>query len=787
MGMPERDKLNLANKNWLDVVVDYRRVLVTVIVIVTAFFIYCVPQLRTDPTLKSGLDTTAKDYLEYEQFHKEFGNEEFILVAIKTAEGIDNTVFLKSLQEMTKEIEKLDKIAEVVSLSTLRIFQKRGELFGNYPVVRLENGKYRLPASSTLESMKKALPLMDLLVSADLKTAGILIRLHDQWKYDTKANRQIVATIRETVSNGVPAGTEFRIIGAPLIRGAVVRYSVQTGIIFGCLCMLIGTVVSAYVFKSVRITLIGNVILAVCVIWVLGLMAFLRIPLNSTTALSFGFIPITTVEIVIHMVVRYNQFHQTCREKSAALKQAVRWLARPCFICSATTAVGFGSLMVSSIPMVRQLGFIMSLGIMASCGLAVVLTPAFFMVMKSFDNPEQSGMLRDWLDRVISKLEYHIFAHSRWILGIGVVITVFLFAGTPFIRTDSQILRMLSDSTPEIRDLAFVERNLGSVNSLELVLDANDAAFKKSGTWKQVEEVERSLRKIPEVVDIDSLYPLLEYLGAVVAGTSVQDTDLFKDERLVPELLGITSLSSEGSRVRLRFLSPAFDRLRISIRFKNLPGVPIGTTIEKIRAAADKAMQGTARASVTGDLAVAEYQTANLIRDQIVSMFLAATMITGLMMIQMNSVILGLICLIPNIPPVAAVFGIMGWFGIALDSVTVFAATVAVGLAVDNTIHYLTQLRREIQFNPQQGMESCVATAYRLTAKQIVSWTTVTLFGFLALTVSPFRPVVFFGALGCASLALGMYGDLVFMQSLILISAPIRNTIRRLIEKQTSE
>ncbi len=195
-------------------------------------------------------------------------------------------------------------------------------------------------------------------------------------------------------------------------------------------------------------------------------------------------------------------------------------------------------------------------------------------------------------------------------------------------------------------------------------------------------------------------------------------------------------------------------------------------------------MKGVAKVAVTGDIAVVAQQASALIRDQIRSMFLAAAIITILMMLQMNSSLLGLICLLPNIPPVAAAFGIMGWFGISLDNVTVFAATVAIGLAADNTIHYLTQLKREIRLNPDQGMEECVRRAYRLTAKQIGSWSVVTLFAFVALTLSPFRPVMFFGILGCSSILLGLFGDLIFLQSLILSSKMIRNTIRKRIDKE---
>jgi predicted RND superfamily exporter protein len=198
-------------------------------------------------------------------------------------------------------------------------------------------------------------------------------------------------------------------------------------------------------------------------------------------------------------------------------------------------------------------------------------------------------------------------------------------------------------------------------------------------------------------------------------------------------------------------------------------------------------MKASARVTVTGELTVVASQATDLIRSQFEAMFLAFFIITGLMMIQMRSAVLGLIALVPNIPAVGVVFGIMGWLGISLDSVTVFAATVAIGLAVDNTVQYMNQLKREMRLNPDLGIEECVIRAYRLASKPMASWTTVTLFGFLALVVSPFKPVVFFGVLGCASLLMGLFGDLLFMQSLILSSSTIRNAIKTRMENGPAE
>ena len=724
--MPEKDKLDLSNKNFLDAVVDQRRLLVGIVIVITVFLSMYIPRMETDPTLKSGLDTTAPAYLQYEQFIEVFGNEEFILVAIHSEREASDYRLLTGLQSITGTLEKSDKIAEVISLSNLKLFQTKGEKFGNYPVLPEKDGKPEFPDPTRWQSMKRALPITDLLLSPDMKTVGVLIRIADEWKFDTDAIKELLGDMDKVVKDNVPAGAEYRIIGAPLIRQAIVRYNIQTGIIFGLLCMLIGTVVSVYVFKSVKVTAITNIILGVCVVWVLGLMSLFRIPLNSTTALSFGFIPIVTLEIVIHMVVRYHQFHQSVKEKIPAIKLAVRWLARPCAICSATTAVGFGSLMVSSIPMVQQLGFIMCIGIMISYCLAMILTPAFFSIMKSLDAPEPSGVLGDWADDVLKKIEDAIFSHHRLFVGVGIAITVILFAGAPLIRSDPQILRMLSDSAPEVQNINFVEKNLAPVNSLELMLEAEENAFKKPAMWQKVRDLEQRLKQIPEVVDTDSFLPLLEYLKNVVQGSNQPEKDLFADPALVPQLLVVTSLSADGERLTRRHLNSNFDRLHISVRIRNSPSVPIEKTIERIRATSDSVMKGVAKTTVTGDLVVVAHQASELISDQIKAMFLAAAIITVLMMLQMGSPLLGLICLLPNIPPVAAVFGIMGWFGISLDSVTVFAATVAIGLAVDNTIHYLTQLKREIKLNPDQGMEECVRRAYRLTAKQIASWSIVT-------------------------------------------------------------
>ncbi len=132
-----RDKLDLSNKNFLDFIVNQRRFLLIIVTIITLFLAWFVPNLRTDPSLESGVDKASEAYKDHQQFKKIFGNEEFVLIALKGSTGAKDPGMLEALARITNSIESLDKIEEVVSLSNIKLFQQRGDLFGNYPILEV--------------------------------------------------------------------------------------------------------------------------------------------------------------------------------------------------------------------------------------------------------------------------------------------------------------------------------------------------------------------------------------------------------------------------------------------------------------------------------------------------------------------------------------------------------------------------------------------------------------------------------------------------------------------------
>ena len=268
----------------------------------------------------------------------------------------------------------------------------------------------------------------------------------------------------------------------------------------------------------------------------------------------------------------------------------------------------------------------------------------------------------------------------------GFVVSAAMFSGIPEIRKDQQFMRFLGESNSEVKDVMFVEEHLTGFHTLQLILESDGNAFKKAATWNKVFALERKLKELPEVVATDSLLPYLVHAHSLLGRQTSSPEELFGNPDLIPQLLFLTTLSPDGKRMLRRYVEDGYNRIRIIVRFRNSPSASVEETANQIRTLADSVMDGAAKSVVTGELAVFAAQGGDFVRSEIYSMILALGIITILMMIQMGTPLFGLISLIPNIPPIAAVFGVMGWFGIALDGATIFAATVAVGLAVDNTI-----------------------------------------------------------------------------------------------------
>ncbi len=771
-----------------DRIIRHRRLLVLLVVLISAAIVPFVLGLRLDRTLKSAYVTSSEAYGVYEEFLKVFGNDEFILVAIINDGGVANPVFLKALAAISTQLEQFPQIEQVISLSNLKVFRERKGIFGNYPLLGQQTGEMKLPDAGRLEEIRRALPVMDFLLSKDLKSAGVVVRLKEDWRFHPEMGT-LLGRISETAKTNAPAGSDVRLVGAPVLREAVQQLTVRTALTFGILCALVIALVTLYIFKSLRVAAIAMVVVGVAVYWVMGVMSILGIPLNATTSLSFGLVLVVSVATVIHVVSHYYETAESVEDRVEAVRGALATVGRPCLMCSLTTSVAFATIMVSTIPMVRQLGLVVSLGVLISFVLAMILTPAFLIIMKPVRERTHERMAQDLVTRAFKGISAVVFRRYRFCAATGIVFCLVMIAGAPFIRIDTQILRLFVDSSQELNDIRRVESSLTPVRTLELTVQLEDRAFKRHETWKRVAELQKRLVEMPEIYSVDSLLPLIKYLHSQLAGPRTRRDAVYEKKGLAAQLISVITFSRDGKQLLHRYLDSKYGRIHISVRTWSTDPTPVSRIIERVEATARDVMGNSAQVAVTGEQAVFAAQASEVVRSQVFSLILALCGITLLIMIQLRSWTLGVLSIFPNLPPVAVIIGLMGWMGIPLDNVTVFAVAVAIGLAVDDTMHYLAQLKRDLagSVSTKQTIKEILENSYGHIGKTLIATSATLFFGFLMLSATPTLPAIYFGFLGAAAIVVALWGDLVFLPSLILTFPSIRRLLEREIAANAEE
>ena len=749
-------------------VVDYRIFLGLIVmagVFVPSLYI---PQLITDPTWRGYFDRTASRYADYRQFVQEFGNDEFVLIAIHNSSGVLAPSFLRSIEAAAQDLRQVERIADVVTICNVKIFEDRNGIFGSYLLLPRDASGFQPVDRKRIEMGRTCVPVMDLLLSKDLKSTSIIVRLEDECRYDPNMGK-LLSIIRSTVIGRLSPDSELRMVGAPVIRNTVSRLSQVSGVRFVLLAAAVSLVILFLLFRNGSLTAICGLISTLAIVWILGLMASAGISLNIANAMSFGLVLIVTIATLVHIVTHYREQYMKVANPIGAMKRALSIVGGPAFMCSLTTAVGFGTIMIADVPAMKQLGLIMSVGVILSYVLSIALAPALLIAigprcLKGIkivaDGPITS--VSNWLRRAV--LEY-----GGLCLLLGLVLMAVMFVGIVRIRINTEILSFFRESSVVVQDLRFVEGNLGPTQAIELVLRGSDRTFKTSEAWEQVSQLVGSLRELPEVKEVDSLLPLVMYSARVLSGENAYNDGLFANSKLIADALVLVGMSESGKALVGRYLNESFSSMRISVRIGIPEKASYLKTIQDVRVIATAKMKSLARVLVTGEATVYAEQSMSLIACQTHTLCLALSLITLLMIIQLRSITLGLVSLVPNILPLVVVFGIMGWFQIRLDWGTIFVASVSIGLSVDGTIHYLTHLKRDLAAaGPTKDTRRSIMQAHRKTAIAITTTSIVLLAGVLVLLTSPFRLNAQFGGLAACAIGTAFFGDLMFMPALLI-------------------
>ena len=683
-----------------------------------------------------------------------FGDDEFFVIAFTSPELFSQPM-LRMIADITQELEALPDVREVQSLSNVDYVHGGEDYFEVRPFLQ------EIPESPAgLDTLKRQALGKELyvgnLVSADGQTTAIVV-FPDMSKEDGGFRKRLLEKTGDILGRHEGLAGDFHLAGWTVTNYGLSHYMKADVSVFIPLCYLFVTLTVWLVFRNIRLTLLAVVNISVCTGATMGAFPLLGITLNNITTIVPPLIMAMALSDVVHVFAHLDRDTLARNGSPAkALEVILQRVVTPSFLCSLTTAVGFISLAVSDIPPIRDFAYTASLGMIFEFLFSFLLLPPLLIFCKAdrvfaqekdgsvFNRPLR--MLSDFVQRrplAISVAAIMLMAFSVW--------------QATNIEVETNLLEFFKPTTTLRQDLDFVETRLSGVGSLDISLKAPEPdAFRDPSNLRVIEDIQTHAETL---AGVDRTMSFVDFLKDMNRAFHEEDPAM----HVLPESRGMVSqylLLYDSDDIE-DFITPNYDHGRILLRLSEHGSAAQTLIIEDLRAFIAGMEVGGLDIRITGR-AVQDVNTIDaLVWGQIQSLALAAAVIFLIMFLALRSFATGALSIIPNIFPIALNFGIMGTLGVPLNTATALISVVALGIAVDDTIHFL------MEYNGRRAQGVSVRDTLRLVTVEkgvaITATSSILTIGFGVLLFSNFTPTMNFGGLSAVIMVTAWVGDMIVL------------------------
>ena len=562
----------------------------------------------------------------------------------------------------------------------------------------------------------------------------------------------------------------------------------------GILVFLLAALV--YFFRALRWVLLP---MSCCLISVVVMMGYLGFMDWRVTVISSNFVSlllIITMSLTIHLIVRYRILREQTpqADQKTLVLHTIREMAKPCFYTAITTIVAFCSLIVSDIRPVIDFGWMMTIGIALAFVLNFLYFPAVLVLLKPEKDITRMDVTR--LFMFTMAVAGFTIRHAKPVVMICVLLAVLGGMGIGQLEVENRFIDHFKSTTEIYRGMELVDTKLGGTIPLDFVIDADetDAAFPEetadpfddpfddpfageeeaageTSYWfngyrlTQIETIHDYLESLPEVGKVLSLATGMKVIKQLNDGLMPDDYELALLRKYVPEDVKEALLDP--------YLSPDGDQTRLTMRLiESAPTLKRKELIERIRTYLVDEM-GFAETTVhpTGMALLYSHLLQSLYRSQILTMGTVFVSILLMFIVLFRRISLSIVAILPNLLAACAVLGLMGWWGIPLDIMTITIAAITVGIAVDHAIHYIH--RFQVEFVKHQTYRETVVACHGSIGRAIYYTALTITVGFSILAFSNFIPTIYFGLLTGFAMMVALMSNLTLLAALLMIVKPL--------------
>lgn len=709
--------------------------------------------------------------LDYNTFLDIFGEEGNIIVL-----GVKDSTLLtaqnfNAWNSFSKSIEKNENIEAVITLQDLKklIKDQKKQQFNFEPIV---NDSIR--SNDELEQLQSSLfadfPFYDeVLYNKDSKAIRTIIYLKKSI-VNTSARKEFIMEVLIPKIKAFEAATNMnvRASGMPYVRTLNSQNIIDEIEIFILAAILITSLIFYLFFRSYRATFISMFVVVIGVMWTFGILGLLEYEITVLTALIPPLIIVIGIPNCIFLINKYQHEVNKHGNKAKSLQRVITKVGNATLMTNTTTASGFATFVITQSRLLTEFGTVASLSIMAIFVLCLLIIPIIYSFMPMPKEKHLEHLNRQWINRLGDWIEKTVKHKSITIYSFSLILLITSIIGIYQIETTGSLLEDMPKSAEFFKDIEFYEKEFNGVMPLEILVNTKrKKGVLKRSTLKRMNELELLIEDIPELSKPISIVGLVKYAKQAYYNGNPKYYQLPTAQENTFILSYAKNTTNDVSLLK-NYVDSTGQYARITTFMKN-------AEIEKMERIEGQLKEKIAKifpedqyeVTLTGKAYLFQKGTRFLIRNLVLSLALAIVLISLFMAYMFRSFRMIIISLIPNLLPLLITAGMMGYLGVPIKPSTILVFSIAFGISVDDTIHFLAKYRQELIANHWRIKKSIFA-ALRETGISMFYTSIVLFFGFSVFITSNFGGTVALGALISGTLLLAMMANLLLLPVLLL-------------------
>jgi uncharacterized protein len=727
--------------------------------LITAVLGYYASKSKFDYNFESFFPKGDTDLEFFLKFREKFENDnDFILIGIDNQGSIFEKDFLSKINALTNDLKSAEHIVSVASLTNLKF-----PVVSAVGMMEVPYLHWNSPEKYTDDSLRiySDPNLPGAFISKDGHSMALFVKTIEN---PSKVKSDSIALSVERILARYDFPRNY-VVGKVLIQKVYLEMMQREFVVFFLASFVLLVIFLLVAFRSLWGVFFPIVLVFLSIIWLLGIMQLSGKMLDLMSTLIPTILFVVGMSDVVHLVSRYFEELRSGKEKNEALKITVKEVGPATFLTSLTTAVGFLTLMSSNILPIKEFGFYLAIGVF----IAFFLTYSFFIavlfLLKKPKAAKDEG-ISVFRNRILSDSFLKILLFRKQIvIGLFAILAVSVI-GLTRIHSNVFVLDDITDEVPLKKSLNYFDKNFAGARTFELYAELKDStkSIFEPSVLSEIEKVEAYLTTEYGVGNLMSPVKIVKTANKAISGGSAE---AFK----IPDKQKFSELKDKLLRIKKRkefkaIVSADGKSARISGRLPDLGSMVYAEKDEKLKDFLSQINSAQLNYRLTGNSFMLDRSNDLLSVNMLSGLSIAFLLIAAIAGIMFKSFKMPLIALIPNVLPLLMIAGIMGFTGIGLKVSTSIVFTIAFGIAVDDTIHFLSKFRMEI--NKGRSALYALKRTFLSTGKAIVVTTLILCAGFLTLIFSEFQSTFYVGVMISLALFFALFADLLILPPLLL-------------------